>query len=211
MSNTKDTTEQQTSSSSRHKGMTASTAKIEPKRQFTNSRRERPRKLRVFSDELPRSQDLYEADIDSFVSTCAPGLSFGKNYDGNDVTDGEMLSPRASSIHKRSLPSLSFLATTTIAAEKKKLKIEEEKRKEVIAEMEARKALALNPLHSSDDVGKTKEDKPSCVNHLSSELQSATVIDNTKSNVTMPPLLKQFLYTLSKGGEKRDGDNNEQP
>ena len=185
-------------------------SKHAPRRQYTNSRRERPRKLRVFRDELPRSEDLYHPDIDSFVSACAPGISVGKNDDGNNnTTDRDLLSPRASSIHKRSLPSLSFLATTTIAAEKKKLKIEEEKRQQAIAEMEARKALALNPLHSSVDVGETaKEDMSSSINNLSSEIESTKVIKNpTTSNVLMPPLLKQFLHRRNKGREEREGDN----
>lgn len=209
MSSTKDTqdTVQQTPSS-RRKGMSSS--KHAPRRQFTNSRRERPRKLRVFRDELPRSEDLYQPDISSFVSACAPGIYVGKNDDGNNTTDRDLLSPRASSIHhKRSLPSLSFLATTTIAAEKKKMKIEEEKRQEAIAELEARKVLALNPLHSIVDVGETKkEDMSSSINNLSSEIESTKEIKNTTaSNVLMPPLLKQFLHLRSKGIEEREGDN----
>ena len=176
-----------------------------PRRQFPNSRRERPRKLRVFHDKLPRNQDLYHADIDSFTSACAAGISFRRNDDGTNTTDRDLLSPRTSSIHKRSLPSLSFLATTTIAAEKKKLKIEEEKRQEAIAEMEARKALALNPLHSMVDVGETKGETSLNVNNLSSEVESTKVVKNTTtSNVLMPPLLKQFLDRRNKGGEEKE-------
>jgi hypothetical protein len=188
--------------------MSSSTTNMEPTRKSTNRRRERPQKLRVFMDELPNNQDLYEPDIDSFLSTCAPGVTFRNNNNG--TTDGDKMSPkptRATPVHKRQLPSLSFLATTTIAAEKKKLKIEEEKRKERIAEEEARKALALNPIDSID-VGETKEDTSSNVNHSSLALQStAPVIENTTSNVIMPPLLKQFLMRLNKGGEK-GGDND---
>ena len=102
------------------------------------------------------------------------------------------------------------MATTTIAAEKKKLKIEEEKRQEAIAEMEARKALALNPLHSMVDVGETKEDmmmSPS-MDNLSSGIESTKVVKNTTtSNVLVPPLLKQFLDRRNKGGEEKGGDN----
>ena len=182
-----------------------------PRRQFPNSRRERPRKLRVFRDELPRNQDLYHADIDSFTSACAAGISFRRNDDGTNTTDRDFLSPRTSSVHKRSLPSLSFLATTTIAAEKKKLKIEEEKRQEAIAEMEARKALALNPLHSMViDVGETKEEdnmmSPS-MNNLSSGIESTKVKNTTASNVLMPPLLQQFLDRRNKGDEEKEDDN----
>jgi hypothetical protein len=200
--------EQQTSS--RHKGMTFSTnTNMEPKRKCANRRRERPRKLRVFTDELPHNQNLYEPNIDSFVSTCAPGVSFGNNNSGT-IDGNKKMSPkptRSTPIHKRRLPSLSFLATTTIAAEKKKLKIEEEKRKELIAEMEARKALALNPIDSMD-VGETKEDMSSNLRHSSLPLQSnTTVIENTTSNVTMPPLLEQFLMRLNEGGEKGEVDN----
>mmetsp|Transcript_25691 Transcript_25691/g.40304 ORF Transcript_25691/g.40304 Transcript_25691/m.40304 type:complete len:212 (-) Transcript_25691:328-963(-) len=209
MSSTKDTqdTDQQILSSW-HKGILSS--KNESKRKFTTIRRERPRKLKVFRDELPHSQDLYEPDVESFVSACAPGItSFGTNNINNNQSDRDTSSPRRiSSIRKRSLPSLSFLATTTIAAEKKKLKIEEEKRKEVIAEMEARKALALNPLNPSDDVGETNEEKPSNMNHLSSsEIESTKVVENTTSNVTMPPLLQQFLHLRNNGGEEKAGDN----
>ena len=179
-----------------------------PRRQFPNSRRERPRKLRVFRDELPRNQDLYHADIDSFTSACAAGISFRRNDDGNNTTDRDLLSPRTSSVHKRSLPSLSFLATTTIAAEKKKLKIEEEKRQEAIAEMEARKALALNPLHSMVDVGETKEETSLNVNNISSEIESTKVVKSTTaSNVLMPPLLKQFLDRRNKDGEEKEDGN----
>ena len=180
-----------------------------PRRQFPNSRRERPRKLRVFRDELPRNQDLYHADIDSFTSACAAGISFRRNDDGNNTTNTDFLSPRTSSVHKRSLPSLSFLATTTIAAEKKKLKIEEEKRQEAIAEMEARKALALNPLHSMVDVGETTEETSLNVNNLSSasEIESTKVVKNTTSNVLMPPLLKQFLDRRRKGSGEKEGVN----
>lgn len=212
MSSTKDAqdTDEQKLSSSKHRGMQSSN---EYKRKFTYSRRERPRKLKVFRDELPHTQDLYQPDIESFVSACAPGItSFGTNNNNNNNNKRDRDLPssrRISSIRKRSLPSLSFLATTTIAAEKKKLKIEEEKRKEVIAEMEARKALALNPLNSSDDVGETKnEEKSPSMNHLSSsEIESTKVVENTTSNVTMPPLLKQFLHFRNRGVEERECDN----
>ncbi len=205
MSSTKDTqdTDQQISSSG-HKGIVSS--KNESKRKFATIRRERPRKLKVFRDELPHSQDLYEPDVESFASACAPGItSFETNNDNNNQSERDTSSPRRiSSIRKRSLPSLSFLATTTIAAEKKKLKIEEEKRKEVIAEMEARKALALNPLNPSDDVGETNEENPSSMNHLSSsEIESTKVVENTASNVTMPPLLQKFLHLRNKGWRRK--------
>ncbi|KAL7494048.1 hypothetical protein ACHAWT_002814 [Skeletonema menzelii] len=89
------------------------------------------------------------------------------------------------------------------------MKIEEEKRQEAIAELEARKVLALNPLHSIVDVGETKkEDMSSSINNLSSEIESTKEIKNTTaSNVLMPPLLKQFLHLRNKGIEEREGDN----
>lgn len=214
MSNTKDTKNAKQQTSSRDKGAITSTTNIDPTRvRSTHRRRERPRKLRVFEDELPHSQDIHEPDINSFVSTCAPGISFGNNNDDNDTTGGDnMMSTRrptqATPVHQRCLPSLSFLATTTIAAEKKKLKIEEDERKERIAEMDAQKALALNPIDSIE-VGETKEDKRSSnVNHQNhSELQSTTVDKNTTSNVTMPPLLEQFLANVNKGDEKGEVEN----
>ena len=159
-----------------------------------HERRKRPRKLRVlFNDEQPHQhgEDLYQHDISSFVSTCAPGISFGKSKQDSNPKSNHILSPRAPPIHKRQLPSLSFLATTTIAAEKKRLKIEEEKRKEIIAEMEARKVLALNPNDSIDMMG----EGPSKIigEEQSTGLQCTTVIETSASNVIMPPLLKHFL------------------
>ena len=71
--------------------------------------------------------------------------------------------------------------------------------------MEARKALALNPLHSMVDVGETKEEASLNVNNLSSEIESTKVVKNTTaSNVLMPPLLKQFLDRRNKGGEEKE-------
>ncbi len=208
MISTKDTQDKDRHTLSMNKG--TSSSKNESKRKFTYSRRERPQKLKVYRDELPQTQDLYQPDIESFISACTPGItSFGTNHVNNNKTDRDLPSPRRiSSIRKRSLPSLSFLATTTIAAEKKKLKIEEEKRKEVIAEMEARKALALNPLDSSDDVGEAKSDeKTSSMNHVSSSEIESRVVENTTSNVTMPRLLQQFLDLRNKGDREREDDD----
>ena len=87
------------------------------------------------------------------------------------------------------------------------MKIEEEKRQEAIAEMEARKALALNPLHSMVDVGETTEETSLNVNNLSSKIESTKVVKNTTSNVLMPPLLKQFLDRRRKGSGEKEGVN----
>ena len=103
-------------------------------------RRERPRKLRVLTatnndddgnnnndrTNLPTNQNLYEPDVNSFLSNCIGG------------------SPTTNST--RSLPSLSNLAMTTIAVEKRRLKIEKERNDDLVAELEAKKVLALHPL-----------------------------------------------------------------
>ena len=178
-------------------------------------RRERPRKLRVFTatnkDEdinnnddrtnLQTNQNLYEPNVNSFLSNCIGG------------------SPTTNST--RSLPSLSNLAMTTIAIEKRRLKIEKERNDDLVAELEAKKVLALHPLmHStsstigpplaaataaggvdlSNNNGKKKKKK-----EQSQQQQQQSTMENT-SKVTMPPLLEQFIMNFDdKYGKKKDG------
>jgi ribosomal protein L12E/L44/L45/RPP1/RPP2 len=177
-------------------------------------RRERPRKLRVFTatnndddinnnddrTNLPTNQNLYEPDVNSFLSNCIGGA------------------PTKNST--RSLPSLSNLAMTTIAIEKRRLKIEKERNDDLVAELEAKKVLALHPLmHSTSSIigppptaaaagggvdesnnnGKKKKKKEQ------SQQQQQSTIENT-SKVTMPPLLEQFIKKFhDKCDKKMDG------
>lgn len=207
-------------------------------------RRERPRKLRLFNndcdDGLPRHENLYEPQIDSFLTACiAPGISSG-NYNDDyygDTTDGDdggnsmtmtRSNKRAPPIRlERSLPLLSSLATTTIAKEKKRLRIEEEKRKELEAAMEAQKALALNPMVmrgssssgtilvggeasttpiNNEDKSSMNDGKKKQSSSLETQQQSTTILEH-RSRVTMPPLLEQFLMSINnkKAVEKKEG------
>ncbi len=181
----------------------------------THRRRERPRKLRVFTatnndddnnnnddrtnlDRLPTNQNLYEPDMNSFLSNCIGGA------------------PTTNST--RSLPSLSNLAMTTIAIEKRRLKIEKERNDDLVAELEAKKVLALHPLmHSTSSIvgpptaagggvdqsnnnAKKKKKKDQ-----SQQQQQQSTIENT-SKVTMPPLLERFIKDFhDKYQKKKDG------
>ena len=182
---------------------------------YNHRHRERPRKLRVFTatnndddgnnnddrTNLPTNQNLYEPDVNSFLSNCIGG------------------SPTTNST--RSLPSLSNLAMTTIAIEKRRLKIEKERNDDLVAELEAKKVLALHPLmHSTssiicppptaaagggggDDVSNNNAKKKKKREQLQQQQQST--IENT-SKVTMPPLLEQFIMNFDdKYGKKKDG------
>ena len=180
-------------------------------------RRERPRKLRVFTatnnnddsnnnddcTNLPTNQNLYEPDVKSFLSNCIGG------------------SPTKNST--RSLPSLSNLAMTTIAIEKRRLKIEKERNDDLVAELEAKKVLALHPLmHSTSSIvgpptaaaagggggdqsnndGKKKKKKEQSQQQ---QQQQQSTMENT-SKVTMPPLLEQFIKDFNdKYDKKKDG------
>ena len=173
-------------------------------------RRERPRKLRVFTatnnnddsnnnddrTNLPTNQNLYEPDVNSFLSNCIGG------------------SPTKNST--RSLPSLSNLAMTTIAIEKRRLKIEKERNDDLVAELEAKKVLALHPLmHStsstigpptaatagggvdeSNNNGKKKKKKE----QSQQQQKQQSTMENT-SKVTMPPLLEQFIKNFNDNAE----------
>ena len=176
-------------------------------------RRERPQKLRVFTatnndddinnnddrTNLPTNQNLYEPDMNSFLNNCIGGA------------------PTTNST--RSLPSLSNLAMTTIAIEKRRLKIEKERNDDLVAELEAKKVLALHPLMHptsstigpptaaaggvdlSNNNGKKKKKK-----ELSQQQQKQQSTMENTSKVTMPPLLEQFIKDFDdKYEKKKDG------
>jgi ribosomal protein L12E/L44/L45/RPP1/RPP2 len=180
-------------------------------------RRERPRKLRVSiitnNDDdsnnnvdrtnLPTNQNLYEPDVNSFLSNCIGGA------------------PTKNST--RSLPSLSNLAMTTIAVEKRRLKIEKERNDDLVAELEAKKVLALHPLmHSTSsiivspptaaaaggggvDVSNNNGKKKKKKEQSQKQQKQQSTMENT-SKVTMPPLLEQFIKNFNdKYDKKKDG------
>jgi hypothetical protein len=156
-------------------------------------RRERPQRLRIHTATKDEIRSLYEPDVDSFVSGCIPGVSFAT---GSSQRRTKMIRPRT-------LPLLSYLASTQLAAAEKKRKKEQTERLNLIAEEEARKALLLNPI------------KPASMDHLGGGggqvgIQSTSgdrcdkpqpeapivSIKTEASNILMPPLLKSFLNQL---------------
>ena len=193
------------------------------------TRRERPQKLRIAEEECEedgstdaattptQQRNLYQPDVESFVSACIPGVSIAP-VDG-DSTQQEMVLPsqrRTKSIRKRSLPLISFLSTTHLAAAEKKRKKEEQDRLKAIAEEEAKKALLLNPIVKPAILGNGPTNnvgnKPPSFIDQGVRLETSanasestkktettpeaptvtTTIENT-SNILMPPLLRDFL------------------
>ena len=64
-----------------------------------------------------QSNNIYEPDIESFVSNCIPGVCFTSTNNQR----------RNTKVRKRSLPSFSYLATVELSeAEKKRSKMEKE-------------------------------------------------------------------------------------
>lgn len=151
-------------------------------------RRERPQKLRLDTtgtdDEI---RSLYEPDIDSFVSGCIPGVS---------VATGSS-QRRARMTRQRSLPLLSYLASTQLAAAEKKRKKEETERHHVIASEEARKALLLNPIKpaSGGSPGGTVQTNSIDIQKCS-VAPMVSIKKEELSNILMPPLLASFLNQL---------------
>ena len=121
-------------------------------------------------------------------------------------------------IHKRSLPLLSYLSSTHLAAAEKKRKKEEKERQNSIAEEEAKKALLRNPINatvesektqptnvSSDGVGLAKnqvnavgDENPNKPQATATPTATVTTTMEKTSNILMPPLLKDFLKQLEK-------------
>ena len=88
-----------------------------------------PRKRKLDVD--AQSNNIYEPDIESFVSNCIPGVCFTSTNKQR----------RNTKIRKRSLPSFQYLATVELSeAEKKRSKIEKEQQ-DAKAKEEARRIL----------------------------------------------------------------------
>ena len=165
----------------------------------TRRRRERPQKLMDVGNsgqEAGSAQgNVYKPDIESFVSNCIPGVSFAAGS-----TDDVVSQRRSKLIRKRSLPLLSFLSSTHLAAAEKKRKKEEQYRQNAIAEEEAKKALLLNPIQPAAAIaegesfvaGDTKQStnesrnaqlrEGGAVNHVSNI--QPTDVDNTPTEVS---------------------------
>merc|ERR1719287_163693 len=113
------------------------------------TRRERPPKLRIsnISDRDgggEANDNEFDPDIESFVSACIP-TSFTAGTNERSTSDVPLSQRRTKLIHKRSLPLLSFLSSTHLAAAEKRRKKEAQERRNAIAEKEAKKALLRNP------------------------------------------------------------------
>jgi hypothetical protein len=150
------------------------------------TRRRRPPKLKIDNnnddDAASSTEDyavkhrmIFEADVESVVSGCIPGTQ---------------------STRRRSLPLLSFLSSTHLAAAEKKRKREALELQNSIAEEEARKAQLLNPIEPK---GGQRNDTPTNVveeNNISrpqAAFSTTTVVMERTSTILMPPLLKKFL------------------
>lgn len=148
------------------------------------TRRRRPPKLTIddnddddaasTTDDVVTKQMIFESDIESVVSGCIPG---------------------AQSNRRRSLPLLSFLSSTHLAAAEKKRKKEALMLQNSIAEEEARKAQLLNPIEPK---GGQLDISTNAVEEINlsgpqAEIITTTVILERTSTILMPPLLKTFL------------------
>eukprot|EP00804_Cyclotella_cryptica_P014651 CCRYP_012675-RA/>CCRYP_012675-RA protein AED:0.41 eAED:0.41 QI:0/-1/0/1/-1/1/1/0/255 len=121
------------------------------------SRRERPRKLRPLSQDDNQDFnivfngqrfDTIEPDIESFVSSCFPGVAFPPPQTLSSMNDCPLR--RSKLIRKRTLPSMSFLSTTTLAGAEKNRKREEQARQKLMAE-EAAKKIVDSTVHLPDN------------------------------------------------------------
>jgi len=174
-------------------------------------RRQRPHKLRIDTSTKDKKLGLYEPDIESFVSGCIPGVGV------SIATESSSAQRRSRMSRQRSLPLLSYLATTHLAAAEKKRKKEQIESQHLIAAEEARKALLLNPIIPALDhgegggsmVGKINSiciqkstakddsrDNPQSVSEA--EAPMVTMKTEESSNILMPPLLTSFLNQLQK-------------
>ena len=149
------------------------------------TRRRRPPKLTIddnddddaasTTDDVVTKQMIFESDIESVVSGCIPG---------------------AQSTRRRSLPLLSFLSSTHLAAAEKKRKKEALELQNSSAEEEARKAQLLNPIEPKG--GQLNDISTNAVEEINlsgpqAEIITTTVILERTSTILMPPLLKKFL------------------
>jgi hypothetical protein len=171
------------------------------------TRRRRPEKLRIddigddtkgggSKDDREELRITYEPDIASFVSGCIPGVSLSSSSQRGTTTPTH---------RRRSLPLLSFLSSTHLAAAEKKRRKEDIEIRNAIAEEEARKALLLNPIEPTG--GGQKSDTTSVnVEKLPTQSKdgpragtyTTTIAIERTSNILMPPLLKDFLNDIGK-------------
>lgn len=120
------------------------------------SRRVRPRKLLPYKEGIniaihgPKF-DTIEPDIDSFVSSCFPGVALPPTQMLPTMKDWP---PRRENlIRKRSLPSMAFLSTATLAGAEKKRKREEQARQKLMAAEAAKKIINSTVQLPDVDVG----------------------------------------------------------
>ena len=153
------------------------------------TRRRRPRKLRIddragdnimmrggsADDDDYAKRIAFEPDVGAFVSGCVGTIP----------------------TRKRSLPMLSFLSSTQLAAAEKKRKREDAEIRNSIAEEGARKALLLNPIEPTTAGGQTSE-SPRSEEGPRAAATSKTVVREGTSNILMPPSLKEFLCVIGK-------------
>lgn len=168
-------------------------------------RRQRPHKLRIDTSTTDKKLGLYEPDIESFVSGCITGVSI--------ATESSSAQRRSRMSRQRSLPLLSYLATTHLAAAEKKRKKEQIESQHLIAAEEARKALLLNPIIPALDHGEGGGSMVGKINSIGiqkstakddsrdnpqsvSEAPMVTIKTEESSHILMPPLLTSFLNQL---------------
>jgi len=156
-----------------------------------------PQKLKVDAD--AQSNNLYEPDIESFVSNCIPGVCFTSTSNQR----------RNAKIRKRSLPSFQYLATVELSdAEKKRSKMEKEQQ-DAKAKEEARRILLNQNDQSESDMLDDNRDakvpqKESAApkgNVEEEKAKSSTVTTTTierNSNILNPPILQDFLDKVRK-------------
>ena len=168
------------------------------------TRRCRPGKLRIDDggddaagegsmDDREELRITFEPDITSFVSGCIPGVSLSSSQRGTTKPTHR----------RRSLPLLSFLSTTHLAAAEKKRRMEDIETRNAIAEEEARKALLLNPIEPTGG-GQKSETTPVNMEKLPTQSKdgpragtsTTTIVIERTSNILMPPLLKDFLNDI---------------
>mmetsp|Transcript_23695 Transcript_23695/g.50246 ORF Transcript_23695/g.50246 Transcript_23695/m.50246 type:complete len:249 (+) Transcript_23695:31-777(+) len=195
-------------------------------------RRERPQKIRILEsndiDEIEekRSGDNnFAPDIESFVSNCTPvSIVTETNNYGRSIQSIDVPQRRTKNIRKRSFPVLSFLSSTHLAAAEKKRKKEEKELQDSIAQIEAKKALMLNPVGPAFESELYNEGKKQnsyvvsrgqlpAVEEASVEwkdqdneaedgkiphpsMPMVSSVTEETSNILMPPLLKDFLNQL---------------
>jgi hypothetical protein len=189
----------------------------------SRSRRERPRKLRplTLNDDqanisaIDSRFDVIEPDIESFVSSCLAGVAL--------PTSNQAGPRRSKFVHKRSLPSMSYLSAKTFAAAVKKRKKEEQTRQKMLAEEAAKKIMDstmqlpdgnsdsilnenVNGIHPESNAHVTNTNstmEESGLNSQNVQLKSIAHNETTTriegaSNILMPPLLVDFLDALKK-------------